>query len=305
MTQPLLCLLDGHYFFHRAYHAGKPRDGETGRRLPDGTPTWAAYGFTRMLLSAIAERKPAAMAVAFDVTGPGRAGRRREKFPAYKANRPPLAAELTIQLPIIKEIVSALGLPAFEVEGYEADDVIGTIARRAIGSHQVEILTGDRDMFQLVNDVAGVRVVMPRAKREEGEPALEAYDEAAVFARMKVRPDQIVDYKGLAGDASDNIPGIPSVGDGIAVTLLEQFGTFDALFADDRELYRKGLRGKLTAHRAIAEASRELATIDCATPVDFDFESLRFRRPDMAGLVAMLEKLEFLDLAAEFAGAPA
>lgn len=290
MTQTLL-LVDGHWLFHRAYHAGK----EQGRWTAEGLPTWAAYGFTRSLLTAIGERKPDAVAVAFDV---GRATHRRMAYPAYKANRTGMPADQASQLPIIREIVAALGLASYEAEGYEADDVIGTITLAATGRCYVEIMTADRDLFQLVRP--GVKVLMPKKLRSIGEPGLDVYDETAVLARMGVSPDRIVDLKALMGDASDNIPGVPGVGQKTALTLLEHFGSFDAIFADERQLFKRGLRARLSTHEATARMSYDLAKIDCRVPINFNLDDCRLKQPDASALVALLERLEFHDLAEGF-----
>lgn len=294
--RPLLALVDGHYLFHRAYHAQLSTD----RRSPSGEPVWAAYGFCRTLLTTVAERRPDSIAVAFDVSGPGRAGRRREKFPAYKANRQPSPPDLLAQLPLVRELVAALGLASYELDGCEADDVIGTIATLAHPAYRVEIVTGDRDFFQLVRD-DGILVVMPPVKaREPGEPWLEVYDAEAVFRRMNVWPWEITALKGLAGDASDNIPGVPKVGEKTAITLIEQFGSFEAIYADDRELFKSGLRARLREFEALARQSLWLATIETSLPLDVDFADLRFRRPDLSTLRALLDRLGFDDLAAQF-----
>ncbi len=294
-----LVLLDGNGLFHRAYHAGLPRtdDEPPARRASDGTPTWAVYGFTRWLLTTISERKPDAMAVAFDVSR--ETLHRRQKFAGYKAHRTALPDDLKSQLMLAQELVATLAIPAYKLEGYEADDIIGTIATEAaLADYDVEIVTGDRDMFQLVGD--RISVLMPRAKRQDGESFLEAYDAAGVMARMGVQPDQIVDFKGLAWDASDGIPGVPGIGDKTAITLLDQFGSLRAILDDEKELYKKGLRAKLTKHRHDAEMSYELATIDCAVPIAYDLDNLRFRRPDMQAFGRLLARLEFHELAVEF-----
>lgn len=277
-----LILVDGHALAYRAHFAMFT----TGLRTKDGEPTWAVYGFVNNLLQAISKYRPDCLAVCFDLDKPTF---REQAFEAYKAHRKPMPDDLRPQLQTIRSAVQALGIPIYEVAGYEADDVIGTIALKASQEgYEVEILTGDRDLFQLVRP--GITVLLPQSRG----PELERYDDAGVVARMGIRPDQVVDYKGLVGDASDNIPGVPGVGEKTAIGLLSEFGTFANLYANLDKVSKPKLKEKLAEHRDLARQSYELATIHTDAPVDnLDWEHCELKLPDIGTLTALFERLEF------------
>lgn len=281
----ILLLVDGHAMAYRAHYALMRQ----GLRAKDGTPTWAVYGFASILFSAIARLKPTGVAVAFDLPEPTF---RHEAFAAYKANRKPMPDELVPQIDLMRELVVALGMPLHERPGYEADDVLGTIATRAAEEGwQVRILTGDRDTFQLVDD--RIHVVMPG----KGVGDLDFFDAQGVTERMGLPPDRIVDYKGLAGDTSDNIPGVPGVGEKTAVDLLRSFGSFDAIFAGLAGIAKPKLRQNLEEHQELARISRQLATIDVNVPLeDLDWHRCKLEVPDLDTLTRFLERLDFKGL---------
>ncbi len=280
-----LMLVDGHALAYRAHFAMFT----TGMRTRAGEPTWAVYGFINSLLKAISEYRPACLALCFDMDRPTL---REQRFEAYKAHRKPMPDDLRPQLQTIRTVVEALGIPIYEIPGYEADDVIGTIALKAAqDGYEVEILTGDRDLFQLVRP--GVTVLLPQARGSD----LERYDEAGVLARMGVRPDQVVDYKGLVGDASDNIPGVPGVGEKTALGLLGEFGSFENLYAHVDQVSRPKIREKLLEHRDLARQSFELARIDTDAPVDnLNWMHCELSLPDIVTLSNLLDRLEFKSL---------
>ena len=277
-----LMLVDGHALAYRAHFAMFT----TGMRTREGEPTWAVYGFINSLFKALGEYRPACLAVCFDMDRPTF---REQRFEAYKAHRKPMPDDLRPQLQTIRSVVSALGVPIYEVPGYEADDVIGTIALKAAAEgYEVEILTGDRDLFQLVRP--GVTVLLPQARGSD----LERYDEAGVMARMGIRPDQVVDYKGLVGDTSDNIPGVPGVGEKTALGLLAEFGSFENLYAHLDQVSRPKVREKLLEHQDLARQSFDLARIDIAAPVDnLNWKHCELTLPDVVTLSQLLERLEF------------
>jgi DNA polymerase-1 len=230
MTEHKLVLIDGHALAYRMFFA-LPLEAFTTKT---GEPTNATYGFTRTLLDLIlAPNPPHYLAVSFDVG----ATFRDELFEEYKGTREKMPDELALQIERTKEVIRALNVPILELEGFEADDVLGTIARQAkpLGI-PVHIITGDRDLLQLVDD--NTRVELPdRSGRQEPE----IYDDTAVIAKFDVRPDQIVDYKALVGDTSDNIPGVKGVGAKTAAKLLNEYETLDNIYANVDDI--KGAMG--------------------------------------------------------------
>ncbi len=281
----VMVLVDGHALAYRAFFALIKQN----LRTKDGKPTGAIYGFINMLLAAMGSLKPDCLAVCFDLDGKTF---RDAQYEGYKAQRKPMPDDLRPQIETIRAAVRAFGLPIYELAGFEADDVIATIALRAVAKgFDVKILTGDRDIFQIVRP--GLTVVMPKS----GVADLEEYDVAGVEARMSLKPEQIVDYKGLAGDTSDNIPGVPGVGDKTAVGLLHEFGTFDNVFANLDKVSKPKLRENLQAHVDQARMSYKLATIDTEAPVDnLDWEHCEVKLPDLGTLTQVLERLEFKGL---------
>lgn len=249
-------LVDGNSLVHRAFHAFP----KTFTSPVTGEVTGAVYGFTRILLLAIKRFRPEEIAVAFDP--PGKTFR-DEAFASYKATRVEADPKLYAQLPRVKEVVLALGIPVCEVEGFEADDVIATLVARQRG--QVIVMSGDRDLWQLVSD--RVTVSMPAS----GTHAAVEYTPKGVEAALGLRPDQIVDYKALRGDPSDNYPGVPGIGEKTAVKLLKEAGSLERLLKCPPEQYRR----LVVDHRAAIELSKGLATLRTDVPVEGD---LHFRR---------------------------
>ena len=254
-------LIDGNNLLHRAFHA-LPESLSTST----GQPTNALYGLAQMLLLLLEEQAPDAALVAFDA--PGKTFR-HEQFADYKANRPPMDEALASQVELAHELVEALGLPQTELAGYEADDIIGTVARRAAGvGDQVLIVTGDRDVLQLIGDDVKVLATL------RGLSDTRLYDIARVEEEYDIRPDQVTDHKALAGDSSDNIPGVPGIGPKTAVRLLEQFPHVEDLLAQSGEVESEKLSAKIAEHRDTIKLSKALATIDTDSPVDLDLDGL-------------------------------
>jgi DNA polymerase-1 len=281
---PRLFLVDGSSQMYRAYHAIR---GLTG---PDGRSTNAVYGFATMLRKLIADQAPEYIAASFDL--PGRTFR-DDLLDTYKANRAPMPADLAEQVPLVHEACEALGVPVLTSDRFEADDVIGTLAVQArAAGFDVAIVTGDKDFFQLVGD--GIRVFNPR------EPGT-WYDAAGVVLKFGVRPDQVVDVLALMGDSTDNIKGVPGIGDKGARELIAEHGTLEALLAAAPTVAQKRYREGLLAHAADARLSRELATIRTDAPVAFDPPSLRYRGPSPERCHALFSSLGFRSLTAEFA----
>ncbi|NSW58213.1 MAG: DNA polymerase I [Armatimonadetes bacterium] len=277
-----ILLIDGNSLVHRAYHALSPLS-TTG-----GQPTHAAYGFLQMLLTLLAEQRPDVVVLALDARGPTF---RHEISPEYKAHRPPMEEDLASQFPIVRDLADALNIPIVEEQGYEADDLIGALATRAEkAGRQVLIVTGDRDLCQLVTPA--IEVIAP----VKGMSQIKHYDAAAVRAEFGVDPARIVDLKGLAGDSSDNIPGVPGVGPKTAVKLLEQFGSLEAVFDRLDDVSTAKLRENLRAHEDDARLSKRLATIDHNAPVDLELIERVWAGPDTEKLRRLLGSLEFTSL---------
>ncbi len=277
-----LVLIDGHSLAYRAYHALPPSMATTKGEL-----TNAVYGFITTLLKILKDEQPDYLAVAFDV---GRTFR-DDLFKEYKATRLSMPNDLEYQLQRIDSLIRAFNIPVLQLEGYEADDVLGTVARQA-EQQDVEtvIYTGDTDTFQLVNPMT--RVVISR--RQFGDMAV--YDLAAVKERYGLEPKQLADFRGLKGDTSDNIPGVPGVGEKTATELLQRFHDLEGIFAHLDEIPAKRAREALAANKDKAFLSRQLATIISDAPIQIDLEACRVNDYDPEPVKAILRELEIRSL---------
>jgi DNA polymerase-1 len=284
MTNHQLVLIDGHALAYRMFFA-LPLEAFTTKM---GEPTNATYGFTRTLLDLIlAPNPPEYLAVSFDVG----ATFRDELFDDYKGTREKMPDELGLQIERIKEVVHVLNIPILEVDGYEADDVLGTIAQLAKQSRvPVHIITGDRDLLQLVDEQTKVELP-PRT----GNQAAEVYDEAAVIARFGVAPKQIVDWKALVGDVSDNIPGVRGIGDKTATKLLQEHGTLDNIYAN-LDSIKGALHKKLEEGKESAYLSYKLARIVTDVPLELNLEKCVAQDFDAAAVLELFRDLEFRSL---------
>lgn len=282
MISHTIAAIDGNSLLHRAFHALPPT-----MTAPDGRPTNAAFGFVSMLVKLVQEMRPDGVVVAFDRGTPAF---RTEALARYKIHRPPTAEELKTQFPMVKKLLEALEVPILEVEGWEGDDVLGTIARLAeeSGTHAL-LVTGDRDALQLVSET--VHVVSTR----KGVTDIVVYDPPAVLERYGVTPGQITDYLGLKGDASDNIPGVPGVGEKTAAKLIGEYGTLEAVL--DAAPSIKGKLGEnLVAHAGDARVSRTVATIRTDVPIDIDLASVRWGGFDQPRIAEAFGELRFTSL---------
>ncbi len=283
-------LIDGNNLLHRAFHA-LPESLSTST----GQPTNALYGLAQMLLLLLEEQAPDAALVAFDA--PGKTFR-HEQFADYKANRPPMDEALASQVELAHELVEAFGLPQTELAGYEADDIIGTIAQRAAASgDQVLIVTGDRDLLQLVGDDVKVLATL------RGLTDTRLYDAARIEEEYDIRPDQVTDYKALVGDSSDNIPGVPGIGPKTAVRLLGQFPHVEDLLAQSGEMESEKLSAKIAEHRDTIKLSKALATIVTDSPVELDLADITWEGYRADELRTLLARLEFSSLLARLPAA--
>lgn len=282
-----LVLLDGNALIHRSYHALPPLTTKKGEVVH------AVYGFAMTLLSVLEKFKPDYIAASFDLEGPTF---RDELYEDYKATRVSAPDDLYAQIPRVKEIVTAFNIPIYEKEGYEADDCVGTIARQAAEEGvEVIIVTGDNDALQLVGD--RIKVFSIR----KGLRDLVLYDEAAVKAKYGFGPGFIPDYKGLAGDASDNIPGVAGIGEKSATALIQEFGSLENIYKQLPKV-KESLRKKLEAGRESAELSKKLGTIDTAVPLTLDLKACVTHDFDREKIVALLSELEFYSLVKRLPG---
>ena len=285
VSKPLLVLFDGNALIHRAYHALPPLTvSKTGEMVS------AVYGFALMLLKVINELKPTHCAIAFDMKAPTF---RHKLFHEYKAQRPPTPEELINQLGRVRELVSAFGIPIFELEGYEADDLLGALSHQASqrGMDTV-IVTGDADTMQLVSPK--VKVLYPKPGRSFSDTML--YDEAAVIQKYSLKPEQIADFKALKGDPSDNIRGVPGIGEKTAVKLLQQFGSVEQIYEHIDEVTPQKLQTILRENEAAARQSKELTTIVTRMPVTLNLDDCQASQYDRNRVSELFRELEFASL---------
>lgn len=280
MTEKLV-LIDGHALAYRMFFA-LPLESFTTK---SGEPTNATYGFTRTLIDLmLADDPPKYLAVSFDLG----ATFRDDLFAEYKGTREKMPDELSVQINRIKEVIRSLNIPILELEGYEADDVLGTVARQMKSEGiPVHIITGDRDLLQLVDE--NTRVELPARRAGQGG---EVYDAAGVLEYLGVRPDQVVDYKALVGDTSDNIPGVKGIGDKTAVKLLAEYGTLENLYAHLDDI-KGALHQKLVDGKESADLSYVLARIVTDAPISVRLEDCLTHDFDAAQVMSIFRELEF------------
>jgi DNA polymerase I len=279
--RPILMLIDGPSLVYRGYFALPPLT------TSDGSLVNAVFGFLQIVLRGMQDLKPDYAIVSFDL---GKPQFRFDAYPEYKAGRPSMPDDLRSQFPVVREVVTMMGMPIRELEGYEADDVIGSLALQAAEAEvDTYIVSGDLDGLQLVND--RIKLLTTRM----GVAATVIYDDAKVMERYGLRPDQMLDYKALKGDTSDNIPGVPGVGEKTAIALLQQFGSLDGIYQRLDEVKGK-LRERLAEHRESALMSREVGRIVTDLPVTLDLDSARTGRYDRRAVAQRFRELEFRSL---------
>lgn len=287
-----IVLIDGHSILNRAFYG-----------LPDltnseGLHTNAVYGFLNIMTKILEEEKPQYLTVAFDLHAPTF---RHKMFDAYKGTRKPMPEELRQQVPVIKEVLQAMGITIISQEGYEADDLLGTIARRSEKKGMdVTIVSGDRDLLQLATDKVLIRIPKTRG----GKTVIEDYHTAQVLETYKVTPPQIIELKALMGDTADNIPGIPGVGEKTAAKIIGEFGTIENAHEHLEEIKPNKAKESLREHYDLAVLSKELATINTDSPIAFEWENARlgelytqdayewFKRLDFKNLLSRFENME-------------
>ena len=286
MARKKLFLIDGHSHLYRAFFAVK------GLTSPEGRPTNAVFGFTAMLRKLLREQKPDYLAVAFDM--PGKTFR-HDLFEEYKATRVKPPDEFIAQIPLTREVLDALQVPVYAQEGYEADDVLGTLAVQAAGRGlEVVIVTGDKDAAQLL----GPNVSVLDTGKEQTLTAEKLRE------RDGIAPEQVIEVMALSGDSSDNVPGVPHVGPKTALELIREYGTLENVLAHVGEIRGQRLKESLTRHAEAARLSRRLVTIDTKAPVELSLDACRVKPPQPERLIPVFQKLGFRQFIAEFPVAP-
>jgi len=277
-----LYLIDGTAYIYRAYHAIR------GLTNSKGLPTNAAFGFTRILIKLIEDRSPEYVVMFFDAKGPTF---RHEIYKDYKANRPPMPEDLSVQIPHIKKITQGFNIPVIEMQGFEADDLIGTFRLKAEGAgFSVVMVTGDKDFVQLVTDKA---IIWDPMKDE-------TINIKTVRESFGVEPNQMIDVMGLSGDTSDNIPGVPGIGPKTALALIKTFGSMDRLYEQLDKITKKKQQQNLVQYKAQAFLSKELVKINTKVPVTFDPQDFKLKEPDNDRLSSLFKMLEFRQLQKNF-----
>lgn len=277
-----LYLIDGTAYIYRAYHAIR------GLTNSKGLPTNAAFGFTRILIKLIQDRSPEYVVMFFDAKGPTF---RHKIYKDYKANRPPMPEDLSVQIPHIKKITQGFNIPVIEMQGFEADDLIGTFRLRAEhAGFSVVMVTGDKDFVQLVTDTA---IIWDPMKDK-------TIDIETVRDSFGVEPNQMVDVMGLSGDTSDNIPGVPGIGPKTALTLIKTFGSMDRLYEQLDKITKKKQHQNLVQYKAQAFLSKELVKINTQVPIAFTPQDFKLKEPDNARLSSLFKMLEFRQLQKDF-----
>lgn len=277
-----LILIDGNAIFHRAYHSLPPF------KTSKGEITNAIYGFLRMLIDIYLKLQPDYLGIAWDRKAPTF---RHEKYEDYKATRAAPPEDLYPQLPRLKEVIEAFKIPQIEQDGYEADDLLGTAAHRAEKESGLEtiIVTGDQDALQLVTDKTHIMAPI------KGISEVKMFDPSLVREKFGVRPDQVIDYKALSGDTSDNIPGVPGVGPKGAKELLQKYDNLSNIYKHLDEL-TPALRARMEAGKKSAYLSQELATIHTDAPIEFSLEKYQTHDIDYPAVEKLFDELEFRSL---------
>ena len=278
INEKTIYMVDGSAYIYRAYHAVR------GLSNSKGLPTNAVFGFTRMLLKLLEDRSPEYIGIFFDSKGPTF---RHKIYKEYKANRPPMPEDLSVQIPYIKEVTKGFNLPVIEMPGFEADDLIGTCAHMAEkNGFSVIMVTGDKDFMQLVTEKS---IIWDPMKNK-------TLDEKSIREVNGVEPSMMVDVMGLSGDTADNIPGVPGIGPKTALSLIKTFGSMKNLYEKVDTITKKRQHENLVKYRKQALLSRELVTIDTSVPLEFNQQEFKFKEPDNAKLSKLFKDLEFTQL---------
>lgn len=287
-----IVLIDGHSILNRAFY------GVPDLSNAEGLHTNAIYGFLNILFKILDEEKPEYLAVAFDVKAPTF---RHDIYKEYKGTRKPMPEELREQVPVMKEVLMAMGIKIMEKPGLEADDILGTIARRSEREGmEVALISGDRDLLQIAS--GNIKVRIPKTKG--GKTEIEDYYAKDVEKKYQVNPTQFIDLKALMGDASDNIPGVPKVGEKTATDLMVQFGSLSNIYEHIDEVTKKSIRESLIANKALADLSKVLATIKTDADVELSYEDARLKNFYTEEAYKLFMRLEFKNMLSRFEKEP-
>lgn len=283
-----IVLIDGHSILNRAFFGVPPLTNS------EGLHTNAVYGFLNIMFKILDEEKPDYLTVAFDRSEPTF---RHQMFDAYKGTRKPMAQELREQVPVMKEVLQAMGIKIVEMPGYEADDLLGTIAGMAeVQGMDVSIISGDRDLLQLATEKVKIRI--PKTKRTGTE--IEDYYAADVVERYQVTPKEFIDVKALMGDSSDNIPGVPGIGEKTATNLIVAYKSIENAYAHLEEITPKRAKTNLEEHYDMAQMSKTLATIEVHAPIEFDMEAAKLTDLYTPEAYVYMKRLEFKNMLTRF-----
>ncbi len=286
-----LVLIDGHSILNRAFY------GVPDLTNPEGLHTNAIFGFLNIMFKILEEEKPQYLAVAFDLKAPTF---RHKRYAAYKGTRKPMPQELHEQVPVMKEVLSAMGILTMEQEGYEADDILGTMAKRAEKEGMdVSLVSGDRDLLQIATDKIKIRIPKTKGNRTE----VEDYYAADVKERYHVTPLQFIELKALMGDTADNIPGVPKVGEKTATGLMETYGSIENIYAHLDEISKKSIQTTLRENRELADLSKELATIETDAPISYTLEQALIGEIYTKQAYEIFKKLAFRNMLSRFENA--
>ncbi len=270
-----LYLIDGNSYAYRAFYALKALS------TPEGRPIGAVYGFFNMLFKVISEKKPEYLAFAFDYPAPTF---RHKKFEEYKIHRPRMPDDLIEQFPLIKEIAGAMNIAVIEKEGFEADDILATIAKKFESKLTIFIITGDKDILQLVD--SNIKIIDTHKENL-------IYDEEKVKEKFGVEPGQMVDFIALAGDSTDNIPGVTGIGAKTALALIGEFGNLENIYKNLDRVKGEATKKLLIVHKEQAELSKELALLDCKAPIEIELSDLNWNKFDREKVKKIFEGLKF------------
>lgn len=290
LTKKKIVLLDGNSLAYRAFFALPLLTND------QGIHTNAVYGFTMMLQNILEEEQPTHLLVAWDA---GKTTFRHATYGEYKGGRQKTPSELSEQFPYLRKLLKAYNIPQYELDQYEADDIIGTLSQKGNEEKtEVVVISGDKDLTQLVTDLTTVRIT------RKGITDTETYTPAHVMEKYGITPPQIIDMKGLMGDASDNIPGVPGVGEKTALKLLKAYGSIEDVYASLDQITAKKLNENLTTYKEQAYMSRDLATIEVEAPITIDIPNLSYEGPNMDAVVEIYQELKFTTLLDKLGAAP-
>jgi len=280
-----LLVIDGNSIMNRAFYGLSGKNMLTNK---EGIPTNAVYGFLNILFKVLSEDKPTHIAVAFDLKAPTF---RHKMYDGYKANRKGMPDELAAQMPIIKEVLDAMNIKRVEIEGYEADDILGTLAKKSKERNiETVLFTGDRDSFQLIEE--GITVKLPSTKG--GRTETEVYNPEKIFEKYGVTPIQLIEVKSLMGDASDNIPGVKGIGEKTALKYIQEFGSLEELYNNiSSDIVKGKTKELLIEYKDDAFMSKDLARIDINAPVDLNFDIYKTQEYNTEKLYELFKRLEF------------